>query len=289
MNANWQRMILAGVLLAIGTATVAAEIPRELQGIRFDQRLNAQLPLDLAFTDDTGRRVQLKEYFQDKPVILVLAYYQCPRLCTLVLNGLVQGLLEIPYSAGRDFQVVIVSFDPDEDWELAAAKKRAYLRRYGKPESENGWHFLTGEEANIRQLADTVGFTYRYDERKRQYMHASGIMVATPEGKLSRYLYDVRYSGRDLRLALTEASAGKVGSPVEQVLLFCFHYDPTLGRYSANVMILVRFLGVATLLGIGYYVWRLSRSQPGRFASIQLQRPPGSDSAADLVKAGAAP
>jgi protein SCO1/2 len=264
------RTVFAAALVSAAILTgesFAVELPKELAGIRFDQRLNAQLPLDLTFTDDRGQNVRLKDYFHGKPVILVLAYYQCPRLCTLVLNSLVQGLLEIPYIAGREFEVVVLSFDPREDWHLAAEKKRAYLQRYGRPGSEDGWHFLTGDEANIRQLADAVGFTYRFDEQKNQFIHASGIMVVTPEGKLSRYLYDVRYAGRDLRMALSEASQGKIGSQVEQILLFCFHYDATLGKYSANIMVLVRLLGIATMFGIGWYVWRLTRPVPSSLRS----------------------
>jgi protein SCO1/2 len=247
---------------ASAVSMAAAEMPKVLQGVGFDQRLNAQVPLDLTFTDDTGKQVRLGDYFGKKPVILVLAYYQCPRLCTLVLNGLVQGMLEMPFSAGDEFQVVTVSFDPRETPELAASKKETYLLRYGRPGAAAGWHFLTGDQRNIDRLTKAVGFRYRYDEAHKQFIHASGITVLTPEGKISRYFYDVRYTGRDLRLGLVEASQNKIGSPVDQILLYCFHYDPTLGKYSASVMTFVRIGGVLTMLAIGAFVWFLSRQRP---------------------------
>lgn len=254
-------VILAVVLLilATGATAKAADTPAELAGVGFDQRLNEQVPLDLEFVDEAGKPVKLGDYFHSKPVILVLAYYQCPRLCTMVLNGLVQGLLEIPYTAGKDFEVVVVSFDPREVSSLAASKKEAYMSRYGRPGSEAGWHFLVGREDQSRALADAVGFRYRYDDRKDQFIHASGITILTPEGRLSRYLYDVKFSGRDLRLALVEASQHKIGTPVEQILLYCFHYDPTLGKYSANVMLLIRLCGVLTMAAIVCFVWGLRR------------------------------
>jgi protein SCO1 len=254
-------------LLLLG-AIARGEVPAALQDIRFDQRLNEPIPLELTFNDEAGRAVKLGDYFGRRPVILVLAYYQCPRLCTLVLNGLVQGMLEMPLVAGKDFEVITVSFDPREGPDLAASKKESYLQRYGRPGAAGGWHFLTGEESQIRQLADAVGFHYRFDPGKNQYMHASGIMIATPEGRLSRYFYDVKYSGRDLRLGLVEASQNKIGSAVEQILLYCFHYDPTLGRYSASVMNFIRVGGIFTVVCIAVFVWRLNRSvrQPRSFS-----------------------
>jgi protein SCO1/2 len=236
-----------------------AELPKALQGVGFDQRLNEQVPLDLDFVDESGKSVRLGDYFGRRPVILVLAYYQCPRLCNLVLNGLVQGMLEMPFTAGKEFDIVTVSFDPRETSELAASKKESYLHRYGRPGADAGWHFLTGGEADIRRLTDAIGFRYRFDPQQNQFIHASGIMILTPEGRISRYFYDVRYSGRDLRLGLVEASQHRIGSPVDEILLYCFHYDPTLGKYSASVMTFVRICGVLTMLAIGVFVWRLSR------------------------------
>lgn len=239
-------------------ARTSAE-PPALQGIGFDQRLNQQVPLDARFVDESGKSIRLGEYFGSKPVILVLAYYQCPRLCTLVLNGLVQGMLEMGLDAGKDFQVVTISFDPREDWRLAASKKESYVLRYGRPDAADGWHFLTGEEDQIKRLTEAVGFRFRFDPVQNQFMHASGIMILTPGGKISRYFYDVNYPGRDLRLGLVEASNNKIGSPVDQILLYCFHYDATLGRYSASIMNMVRVTGVGTMLAIGAFVVFLQR------------------------------
>src|SRR6185312_7620033 len=197
---------------------------------------------------ETGKEIHLNDYFDGKPVILVLAYYQCPRLCTLVLNGLVQGMLEMNLDAGKDFNVITVSFDPREDWRLAASKKESYLQRYGRPGGEKGWHFLTGKEDQIKRLTEAVGFRYRFDPVQNQFVHASGIMILTPGGKISRYFYDVDYPGRDLRLGLVEASNNKIGSPVDQILLYCLHYDALLGKYSASIMNLVRLAGGGTLV-----------------------------------------
>ncbi len=250
--------------------------PAALQGIGFDQRLNQQVPLDAHFIDESGKPVQLGEYFGSKPVILVLAYYQCPRLCTLVLNGLVQGMLEMGLDAGKDFQVVTVSFDPREDWRLAASKKESYLQRYGRPSAAEGWHFLTGEVDQIKRLTDAVGFRFRFDPVQNQFMHASGIMILTPGGKISRYFYDVSYPGRDLRLGLVEASNNKIGSPVDQILLYCFHYDATLGRYTASIMNIVRVMGVGTMLAIGAFVFFLQRrhlrTATGQPAAMSFER-----------------
>ncbi|MCH5374305.1 MAG: SCO family protein [Planctomycetes bacterium] len=225
-----------------------------LQDVGIDQRLDEQVPLDLPFVDETGKPVKLGDYFDGKPVILVLAYYRCPMLCTLVLNGVVEGMSKIPLVLGKDFRVVTVSFDPRETHELAAVKRKNYLKKYGRPGAADGWHFLTGKQDAIRRLTKAVGFRYVYDKKDDQFIHASGIMILTPTGKISRYLYDVHYSGRDLRLALVEASANKIGSPADQVLLYCFHYDPSAGKYTASVMNFIRLGGVLTMLGIGALV-----------------------------------
>jgi protein SCO1/2 len=198
---------------------------------------------------------------------LVLAYFRCPRLCSEVLNGLVRSLLDIPLNAGQDFEVVVVSFDARETPEMAAAKKRTYLERYGRPGAETGWHFLTGTTESIARLCKAVGFRFHYDARLDQFAHASGIMVLTPRGMIARYFYDIHYAPRDLRLGLVEASANRIGSPVDHVLLYCFHYDPTEGRYGVAIMNFVRLGGVLTLGGVGmlmYYLWRAEhRRLPG--------------------------
>ena len=200
--------------------------------------------------DERGKSVRLSDYVHDKPVILVMAYYRCPMLCTQVLNGLAQGMLDMSFDAGKEFNVVTVSFDPREKPALAAAKKETYIGRYRRPGAAGGWHFLTGKEPDIRRLAQSIGFRYHYDPETAQYAHAAGIVILTPKGKVSRYFYDVHYSGRDLRLGLVEASANTIGSPVDQVLLFCFHYDPSAGKYDLAVLNFVRLGGVVTMLAL---------------------------------------
>jgi protein SCO1 len=229
-------------------------MPAILRDVGIDQRLNEQVPRDLVFRDEAGRTVRLGDYFDDKPVILVLAYYRCPMLCNQVLNGLVDGLRGVPLAMGEQFRVVTVSFDAREKPELAAAKKANYAESYGRGGAADGWHFLTGEPESIDRLTRAVGFRYAYDAKQDQFAHASGIMVLTPKGKIARYFYGIRYPPRDLRLALVEASEGKVGSPVDQVLLLCFDYDGTTGKYTLAVMRLVRLGGILTLLIVGTYL-----------------------------------
>jgi protein SCO1 len=267
------RTLIAGLtLLAAWPPFAEADgpvLPGVIQQVGFDQMLNAQVPLDLEFRDENDRAVRLSECVNGKPVVLVLAYFRCPMLCTEVLNGLVRAMLDLPFDAGKEFNVITVSFDPREKPPLAAAKKKTYLERYGRPGAEEGWHFLTGEEASIRQLTEAVGFRYTYDPRNDQFAHASGILVLTPSGRVSRYFYDIRYSARDLRLGLVEASEGKVGSPVDKVLLYCFHYDPVEGKYGPVVMNFVRCGGVLTLAGIGTLLtvlWRQERRKARRKA-----------------------
>jgi protein SCO1/2 len=228
------------------TAVAASVLPPGLRNVGLDQHLNNQIPLSLAFRDEAGRELPLASYFGTRPVILALVYYQCPMLCTQILNGLVISLRGMSLQSGRDFEVVAVSIDPTETPGLAARKKAEYLRRYAT--SSAGWHFLTGGEPQIKELAEAVGFRYAYDPKTKQYAHASGIMVLTPSGLLSRYFYGVEYAPRDLRLGLVEASRNKIGSPVDQILLYCFHYDPNTGKYSAIVMNIVRLAGALTLL-----------------------------------------
>ncbi len=256
-------------LLMLSTGAVHAQekakegLPRVLQGVGFDQRLDAQVPLDARFRDEEGRSVQLGEYFSDKPVILVLAYYKCPQLCTEVLNGLVRAMLDLPFDVGKEYRVVTVSFDPSEKPELADAKRKAYLERYGRRGAADGWHFLTGDKDSINRLTKAVGFRYVYDDKLKQFAHASGIMILTPRGRIARYFYDIRYSPLDVRLSLVEASANRIGSPVDQVLLYCFHYDPEEGKYGPAVMRLVRLGGIVSMLTLGSFIgimlWRERR------------------------------
>jgi len=232
-----------------------------LQRVGIDQKLNAQVPLDLVFRDESGRAVALREYFGERPVILSLVYYECPMLCTLILNGLLRSLRALSFTAGREFIVLTVSFDPREGPELAAAKKRAYVRSYGRSEAERGWHFLTGEETAIRRLTEAVGFRYAFDAETGQFAHASGIMVLTPQGRVARYFYGIEYAPRDLRLGLVEAAQGKIGSPVDQLLLYCYHYDPKTGRYSMLIMNVLRLAGAATVLALGGFMLAMFRRE----------------------------
>lgn len=248
------------------------ELPPQLENVGIDQRLDEQLPLSLRFTDDRGKEIQLKDYFGDRPVILVLAYYECPMLCTLVLNGLLRAMRVMNLDAGEDFNVVTVSIDPGETTELAQAKKREYLSKYQREGAETGWWFLTGEEENIHKLADAVGFRYNYDPESDQFAHAAAIMIATPEGRLARYYYGVEYSPKDLRLGLIEASEGNIGSPVDQILLFCFHYDPTTGKYGLVIWRVIQLAGGLTVLGLGILVFFVSRGQRLKRKMAQAQR-----------------
>ncbi len=240
----------------------AGAMPTLLQDIGLDQKLNETLPLGLTFRDEQGRDVKLGDYFGRRPVILVLAYYECPMLCTQVLNGLVSSIGVLNFSVGKEFEIVTVSFDPGETPELARAKKAAYIDRYKRAGAEGGWHFLTGSQHSITQLTRAVGFRYAYNAEVDQYAHASGIMVATPEGRLSHYFYGIEYGPRDLRLALIDAADGRIGSPVDQLLLACFHYDPKSGKYSLAIMRFVQAAGLLTVAGIGLTIWLLRRREP---------------------------
>ncbi len=243
-------------------ARAPSGLPKVLKDVGIDQKLNEQLPLDLVFKDETGAEVKLGNYFGKKPVVLSLVYYQCPMLCNQVLNGMVTAFKVMNFKAGQEFDVVTVSFDPHETAALAAAKKNTYVnylpsdRRAG---AASGWHFLTGDEVNIRRLTEAVGFRYHWDDATNQFAHASAIYVATPEGKLARYMYGVEYAPRDLRLGLIEAADNKIGSPVDQLLLYCYHYDPTTGKYGARIMRVMQVGGIVTLFGIVALLFALRR------------------------------
>jgi protein SCO1/2 len=240
-------------------------LPGALQGVGIDQKLDTQVPLNLTFRDEAGRTVPLSTYFQSKkPVILALVYYECPMLCTQILNDLESSLKAVSFNPGRDFEVVSVSFDPKDTSEIAASKKQLLLKRYGRPNTNNGWHFLVGDPPNIKTLTDAVGFHYKYDAATQQFAHASGIMILTPDGHLSRYFYGLEYAPRDIRLGLVEASQNKIGSPVDQILLFCYHYDPSTGKYGALVMRIVRVAGAGFVLVCGTFLWIVSRREKAR-------------------------
>ena len=235
--------------------------PELLRDVGVDQKLNGTIPLDLLFRDEHGKTVALGQYFHGKPVILTLVYYNCQMLCTQVLNGLDRSLEQIPLTIGKDFDVVTVSIDPTEQPSLAEAKQAVYVGMYNRPPAAEGWHFLTGDESQIHQLAQAVGFRYAYDPDSKQYAHASAIMLLTPEGKLSRYFYGVTYPARDMRLALVDASGGKIGSPVDQVLLFCYHYDPHTGKYGLLISRVIQLSGLATILIGGIFLILLFRGE----------------------------
>ena len=235
--------------------------PKMLRDVGIDQKLNDQLPLQLTFRDETGRTVQLGQYFGQKPVILALVYYECPMLCTQVLNGLLTSMKGMPLNVGKQFNVVTVSFNPSEKPGLAANKKRVYVGLYGRPGATDGWHFLTGDEAPIQELTRAVGFRYAYDAASDQFAHASGIMVLTPQGKISRYFFGIDYSSRDLRLSLVEASNNRIGSPVDEVLLYCYHYDPTTGKYGLVIANVLRLAAMVTALLLGSFMFLMFRRE----------------------------
>ena len=247
-----------------------------VEKIGVDQKLGAPIPLDLEFRDEGGSTVRLGQYFTTgKPVVLSLVYYRCPGLCTMTLNSMSAAFKPLTLSVGKDFEVVTVSIDPKETPKLAAAKKAEYLKRYGRPGAEAGWHFLTGDEASIQALASAVGFRYVYQPEIDQYAHAAAIMVATPQGKLARYFYGIEYSARDLRLGLVEASGNKIGTLADVMTLLCYQYDPKSGKYGAAVMRIVRAGGVATVLGLGAFIVAALRRDRRAVAAPVPARPPG--------------
>lgn len=254
----------AVVMLATSGALLAQPYgrPPALKHIGIEQKLNAQVPMNLTFTDEHNEPVRLGQYFAaNRPVVLSLVYYQCPMLCNMVLNGELSSLKHVGLKLGEDYEVVTVSFDPKETPQLALTKKAIYIEKFGRFGKDTGWHFLTGSEPQIRALADAVGFRYQWDDVTKQWAHASGIMILTPEGKVSRYFYGINYPHQDMRLGLVEASANKIGSPVDQILLFCYHYDPTTGKYGFAILNTLRAAGTATALGLGIFVFTMIRRE----------------------------
>lgn len=235
--------------------------PSLLKDVGLDQKLNAQIPLDLTFTDENGNTVQLSQYFGSKPVILTLVYYNCPMLCTRILDDLDESLKQVPLNMGQDYNVLTVSIDPSDTTVLADSKHQLYTGIYGRKSAINGWHFLTGKEPQIEALAAAVGFRYKYDPDSKQFAHASGIMIATPQGKLSRYFYGITYRPIDLRLALDQASSGKIGSPVDALLLFCCEYNPATGKYGVIISHVIQLAGGVTLLLLGGLMFVLFRRE----------------------------
>ena len=259
--------VITPALIHAQTPTSQISIIRD---VRFEQRLNEQIPLDATFRDERGNAVKLGTYFRQKPVIVALVYYNCPMLCTLVLNGLTETLIEQKFNVGDQFEVVTISIDPRESPALAQQKKNTYLTRYGRNGAADGWHFLTGDEQNITRVATAVGFHYRFDPATGQFAHPSGIIVSTPQGKIARYFYGIDYSALDVRFGLIEAAQERIGSPVDQVLLLCYHYDPKSGKYNSLAMGLVRTGGVLTVLALGFLFIALSRKKHTTLNSCAL-------------------
>lgn len=259
--------VIAGIGLVPSHAAAQGALPLQEPGqpakakpgilgkIGIDQRLNHKVPLDLPFVDENGKEVRLGDYFGKRPVLLALVYYECPMLCTQVLNGVTGAFKAISFDVGKEFDVVAVSINPREGPGLAAQKKQAYLERYGRPQTAAGWHFLTGREENIQALAAAVGFRYVYDEEIKQYAHGAGVELITPKGVIARYYYGIEYSPRDIRLGVVEASEERVGSAIDSVLLLCYHYDPTTGKYGAAAIKLVRIGAVLTMAAIGTFLF----------------------------------
>jgi protein SCO1 len=248
--------LLVAVLLVVMASTVRAQpadaVPPELEGVGVTEHVNAGLPLELTFLDEGGKQVRLQDYFDGRrPVILTLNYYRCPMLCTLQLNGLISGLKGLAWNPGGEFEIVTVSFDPQETPALARAKKDNYLADLGKPSAARGWHFLTGDAGNIARLTETVGFSYKWNPARQQWVHVAVLVVCTPDGRISRYLYGVLFDPTTLRLSLVEAGEGKTGSTLDQMLLYCFHYDAAEGKYGMTALGLMRAGGVVTVLVLG--------------------------------------
>jgi protein SCO1/2 len=241
--------------------------PPHLQNVGIEQKLDAQVPANLAFTDDTGRPVHLGDYYGKKPLILNLVYYNCTMLCGEALAGLTGALKMVKFDIGKEFEVVTVSFNPKETPAIAAEKKKDYLQRYGRPGAADGWHFLTGPPESIDVLTKAVGFQYQYDEKLNQYAHATAIMILTPQGRISRYFYGVDFPPKDVRMGLVEASSGKIGNLTDQVLLYCYHYDPATGKYGAvvnNILRLGAAITIVLLAGFLFLLFRLEKAAPAK-------------------------
>jgi protein SCO1 len=262
---------IAGYKLEPGMTSAA--MPAPLREIGFDQHLDERVPLDTAFLDETGRAVKLGDYFGARPVVLVFAYYDCPMLCTLVINGLAIALDVLSLEPGKDFDIVTVSFDPRDTPATAAAKKAAYIARYKRPGAAASWHFLTGGQSSIGRLAHAAGFRYVWDKETKQFAHPTGVIVLTPDGRLARYLFGIEYGPRDLRYAIVEASNGKVGSAVDSLLLYCYHYDPMTGRYGMAIMRVVRIAAAATVLALGAFIVVMVRVERRRTARGAMHSP----------------
>lgn len=231
----------------MGLDAAASDLPAPLREVGFDQNLGGQLPLDAPFLDSTGNPVVLGDFFGDKPVALTLVYFDCPMLCPMTLDGVARSLKALAFNIGADYEMVVVGFDPSEGPELAAEARQRAIQRYGRINTEQGWHFLTGDEESIRRVAEAVGFRYTWDEERGEFAHAAGLILNTPDGEIARYFFGIDYPPKDLRLGFVEAGSGTIGNPIDQILLYCFHYDAVTGRYTAVTMNIVRIAGLLTV------------------------------------------
>jgi protein SCO1/2 len=270
-------LLAAGALRAqtipSNVGPTAATMPAALRNVGFEPPLNGQMPLDLGFRDETGRDVQLRDYFGQKPVVLAFVYYNCPMLCNQVQQGVVGTLRMLSFNPGRDFEVVFVSFDSRETPGMAAEKKKTALSHFRRPEMASGWHFLTGSKESIEAATQAANFRYSFDAKTNLFAHASGVMILTPDGRISRYFYGVEYPGRDVRLGLVEASAGKIGTPIDHVLLFCYQYDPTAATYSASILKIIRLGGVLTIVCIVGGIFFFRRRDARSSVQAKLRQP----------------
>lgn len=250
------------LVLALIALPLVAQVDTQPPQISIAQKLNTQIPLDLQFRNERGEVVRLHELFRSgRPVLLNFVYFRCPMLCPMVLEGTTTSLTHLKFDIGREYDVLTISIDPRDTARTAAELKEKYVRRYGRLDAAKGWHFLTAHESAIKKLTEAVGFQYSYDSRTDQFAHGAALLVLTPEGRTSRYFYGFEYKPRDLRLAIVEASAGKIGTPVDQFLLLCFHYDPATGKYSRNAMMFARAGGVTTLLALGGFIFVMIRKE----------------------------
>jgi protein SCO1/2 len=261
-------LALAPLHADIGKVPLGTQLPPQLKDVGITQLLNNQLPLDAVFTNHEGRQVRFGGLLGKRPAILVFVYYECPMLCHMTLNGLLRTLRPMTFNAGEDYDVIAVSFDPSETPQMAEKKRFEYLEKYNRPSAANGWHFLVGDDANIRRLTRAAGFTYSKDSNTGQWAHASGIMALTPDGRLARYFYGVEFSARDMRFGLVEASQGRIGTPVDQVLLYCFHYDAATGKYGFFIMNLLRALAILTVLAICGFWYGEYRRGRGKYNHV---------------------
>ncbi|NBU20730.1 SCO family protein [bacterium] len=263
---SFRLFLLACILMFEVPLVQAAEVPAELEGVGITEHLGSRVRIEkYSFKDDQGQSVRLADYFQEKkPVILALVYYQCPQLCNLILNGLQSAMKDMAWTAGKEFELIAVSINPTETPELASQKKKNYLKAYNRPSADQGFHFLTGDESQIKSLADEVGFHYRYEPKEKQYLHTATLFILTPEGKISRYLYGVSFTAKNLRLALTEASRGMVGTVMDRILMFCYHFDPSKNSYTFQMWRVVQIVLTIQAIALGGILYKLWRSEKRR-------------------------